>query len=687
MSLLKDYLDSLKYMSLQIRQLSIRVSTSNGLFGVDIAFGMGLCILHADNTSGKSTCLQSIIFALGLEGMLSPQRNVPLPSVVTDYLEYDGSNYEVLESEVLLEISNASKTITVRRQIKGNQDINLITVWEDAILSHPNTSCISRDYFVRLSGAASRERGFHYFLAKFVSWELPKVADYEDKEKPLYVEALFPFLFVEQKHGWSNLRNRFPSYLKIKDLSRRAFEFIFAMDVQGIATQKTLLSQQATSLKSRWSNKVAEFNRLTEGINATISNLPSQPISNWPPTIQPIVLVSRDNNWISIGQSIFDSEENLIVLESQEIPIVSEISEFINEQLQQKEEEQLNLEIQLRLKLEEIENGRVNVGAIQSRISSLEEELSKHKDLQTLSSLGSAKEIQVNTGTCPTCHQHISDSLISPQIISNPMTIDQNVEFIKEQLKIFKAMGQSEVQTLEYKTRQLNIIKNRVAEIREEIRALKTTLTSSNNSPSYFAIEEIIRLKDKIRHIKSVQEQIDILLGSFEPLSDEWNEVQTQLRNLPKGILPEEDIAKITDLEHIFQQQLREYGFNSLDINNIKISDYSYFPEHDGFELSFDLSASDYIRVIWAYLLGLLEVSRNHQTNHLGLLILDEPRQQSARETSIEAFLRRASNSLRYNQQVIVATSESREVLDAHLESIPHTLRRFDRRIIAPIYF
>ncbi|MCY7331782.1 MAG: hypothetical protein LH649_03795 [Pseudanabaena sp. CAN_BIN31] len=674
-------------MSLQIRKLSIRVSTSSGLFGVDIPFAMGLCILHADNTSGKSTCLQSIVFALGLEGMLGPQRNIPLPPVVTDRLEYEGKSYKVIESEVLLEISNASKTITVRRQIKGNQDINLITVWEDAILSHPNTSCVPRDYFVRLSGAASRERGFHYFLARFVGWELPKVANYEDVETPLYMETLFPFLFVEQKRGWSNLRNRFPSHLKIKDLSRRAFEFLFAMDVQGIATQKILLNQQSTILKSRWSNQVVECNRLAASINATISNLPSQPIPIWPPTIQPMVLVSRNNDWISIGQEIFDSEEHLIFLEAQEIPIISEVSELVNEQLQLREEERINIEMQLRLKFEEIENCRVNFGAIQSRISSLKEELSKHKDLQTLSKLGSVREIQVNSGTCPTCHQHISDSLISSQEISNPMTIDQNVEFINEQLKIFKAMGQSEVQTLEHRTRQLNVIKSRAVEIREEIRSLKTTLTSSNNSPSYFAIEERIRLKDKIRHIKSVREQIDILLGSFEPLSDEWNEVQTKLHNLPKGILPEEDISKIRELEHIFQQQLQAYGFNSLSINNIKISEYSYFPEHDGFELSFGVSASDYIRVIWAYLLGLIEVSRNHETNHLGLLILDEPRQQSAREASIEAFLRRASNSLKYNQQVIVATSESREVLDAHLRSIPHTLHRFDGRIIAPIYF
>ncbi|MHC5861871.1 MAG: hypothetical protein ACYTXK_33720, partial [Nostoc sp.] len=109
------------------------------------------------------------------------------------------------------------------------------------------------------------------------------------------------------------------------------------------------------------------------------------------------------------------------------------------------------------------------------------------------------------------------------------------------------------------------------------------------------------------------------------------------------------------------------------------------FPEYEGFELQFNLSASDYIRIFWAYFLGLLEVSRQHKTNHLGLLILDEPRQQSARETSIEAFVNRASLSQKYGQQVIIATSESSTVLNQYLENIPHTYKRFDGKIIAPL--
>ena len=46
---------------LRIRHLEIRLTTSKGLFGVRIPFGDGLVVIHADNTSGKSTCLMSVL--------------------------------------------------------------------------------------------------------------------------------------------------------------------------------------------------------------------------------------------------------------------------------------------------------------------------------------------------------------------------------------------------------------------------------------------------------------------------------------------------------------------------------------------------------------------------------------------------------------------------------------------------
>jgi hypothetical protein len=294
------------------------------------------------------------------------------------------------------------------------------------------------------------------------------------------------------------------------------------------------------------------------------------------------------------------------------------------------------------------------------------------------------QDLRTNAGECPTCHQSISESLIAINDFYKPMTIDQNIEFIQEQLKIFNMMYQRETNSLEIQKRQIGSLKNHASDIRTAIRSLKTTLISSNNSLSYATMEERIRLAEKIRYTKIIKAQIDELLGNFSCLAEEWCEVQSSLSKLPDGLLSKKDFSKIASLESSFQQQLKAYGFDSLNYQEVKISE-SYFPEYEGFDLQFNLSASDYIRVIWAYLLGMIEVSQEHTTNHLGLLIMDEPRQQSAKEKSMGKFLFRAGSIKDNNQQIIIATSESKEILDRCLEDIPHTYKRFDGKIISPM--
>jgi hypothetical protein len=617
--------------------------------------------------------------------MMGPSQKVPLPHVATDDLEYDGKTHKVLESEVFLEIANETDSMTVRRQIKGSQHKHVINVWKGAVLSQPNLSYGATNYIVRESGGASREMGFHRFLAEFIGWQLPQVPTYDENEVLLYMETIFPLMFVEQKHGWSNLRNRFPTYLKIKDISRRVFEFLTALDAQKIATQKIILKQQATSIENSWRAKVEECSLTVQAINATIGNMPLKPTAIWPPSIQPVVLIAENDDWLALSQVLSSLEERLEILALQEIPSVSQVSEVAQQELQEKQENLSSAEANLRIKFDEIENQEAQIALLDSRIQSIQEELVKHKDLRRLSTLGAAQDLHSTSGTCPTCTQSISSSLITPQEISEPMTITQNVEFIREQLNIFEAMQQSERKNLDLRKRQLDGVKSRISDLRSEIRSLKTTLTSPNNTPSYSYFEERVRLAEKVRLMRITRDQIDVLLGGFSVLAEQWQENQANLSSLPKGIFSSSDEAKLKTLERSFRQQLQEYGFTSISPLEIDISTNSYFPEYEGFDLQFDLSASDYIRVFWAYLLGLLEVSRNHETNHLGLLVLDEPRQQSARETNIQAFLQRASQAQEYGQQVIIATSESREVLEQYLGTIPHTYRRFDGRIIAPI--
>jgi hypothetical protein len=94
-------------------------------------------------------------------------------------------------------------------------------------------------------------------------------------------------------------------------------------------------------------------------------------------------------------------------------------------------------------------------------------------------------------------------------------------------------------------------------------------------------------------------------------------------------------------------------------------------------------SASDTIRIIWAYLLGMLEVAKAFPTNHLGFMVFDEPRQQGAEKLSFDKLLHRAASARAAHQQVIFATSEEQETLEAIIADIDCVYRHFGGRILA----
>lgn len=107
-------------MTLRLRHLFIDVTTSEGPYGVKLGFMDGLNVIRADNSMGKSTVMQAIVYALGLEGMFGPSQEVPLAHAVTDYLEHAEGIANILESNVYLEFENAGDSrLPSREPLKG----------------------------------------------------------------------------------------------------------------------------------------------------------------------------------------------------------------------------------------------------------------------------------------------------------------------------------------------------------------------------------------------------------------------------------------------------------------------------------------------------------------------------------------------------------------------------------------
>jgi hypothetical protein len=239
------------------------------------------------------------------------------------------------------------------------------------------------------------------------------------------------------------------------------------------------------------------------------------------------------------------------------------------------------------------------------------------------------------------------------------MTIDENIEYIRSQIQTFERMRSRISGSIKSRERKLGAVENRSGEVRAKIRALKRTLISDGRIPSMAAIRERILLEAEIDLLVGVAERFSGKLGGFVELSDRWRSLIGRKRRLRADVLTDSDQGKLTTLERNFLELESLFGFKSFPTAKLSLSRDNYRPNRDGFDLVYDVSASDNVRTICSFMLSLLEVSRSLKTNHPGLLILDEPRQQNLQWSDLTEVLTRAALSKKAGQQVIVATSDS----------------------------
>src|SRR5689334_3662875 len=124
---------------LKIRAIKLEVNTVDGLYGTQHVFAKGLNIVRGDNSTGKSTLFQSILYALGFEELLGGKNEKTMQSVLKDQVEFpDETFHSVIQSFVYLEIENKD-IVTVRRSITSDgRKSQLIDVYFGALLTGDN---------------------------------------------------------------------------------------------------------------------------------------------------------------------------------------------------------------------------------------------------------------------------------------------------------------------------------------------------------------------------------------------------------------------------------------------------------------------------------------------------------------------------------------------------------------------
>ena len=673
---------------MRICHLRLRVNTDLGLAGTDIDFPDGLVVLRADNTMGKSTCIRSMLVALGFEAMLTTsQRDLPLPPAMKAQVDWGGGKLaKVVESEIYLEIENRNqKRVVVNRTVIGSRSTNLLTVTYGPALTQPGTSYSSDQFFVSRPGSASHELGYHHFLADFLEWQLPSVQTYEGHDRPLYLQCIFPYMVVEQTRGWANMDPPIPTQFRIKEPHKRIVEFLLDLDAYSIARKRVELEQRAGEIEREWSVAVRQVQTKLKDIGGIVKGLPSKPVTTWPPEILPGIILPQADDWIPAEKILVAHKDRLKKLVDKEIPRVSDVLESAEQELASNQQELRERESLLSRLLESLESESSELHFITQRLDKIGEDLQRNSDVRTLLNLGATTAPNIRSNKCPTCHQQIADSLAPLAAGQTVMSIDENISFLKEQRTAFLAVQRNMADVVEARERQIANLRGEIKMDRTRIRALKQTLISDARLPSIAAIETKLELQHRIDRIAETLEEFSVELSQFEELSGLWYQVQLEKQKLPKGDTSAEDEEKLGRWTDVFANQLKQYDFQSFPTGSLRISHDSYRPVHKGFDLPTNISASDFIRVIWSYLTGLLEVSRDFTTHHPGLLVFDEPKQQSTKVLSFGELLKRISRSKEFGQQVIFATSEEPAVLKQMLDGVPHTYIPFEGRIIRPL--
>ena len=681
---------------MKIRHIRLRAFTGTRTLGVDIALDDGLNVIRADNTSGKSTCLMAVVYCLGLERSLGPNLNVPLPYAMRQEIQVhkEGDAYEdVRQSYVMVEIANGrGEKLCVRRDVEGGADRKLVQTWQGTAIGDIDGHAERRDFFLHDPGAAVRDLGFHSFLAAFLDLELPIVPRYDGSECPLYLEALWPLFFVEQKRGWSTTQGPFPTFFGIQDLSRRVMEFVLRLDIAEGRRRVAELRKEIAYLEQRWKDKRSDL-ITRHRTDVRVSGLPTSPTVEFSRTSEVSVSVYFENEWMSVDDLALEVKARRELLDASEPRETGAAQDELQRRLAELEENESELSAMDTVLRQEYRVASGEKDTIDRRLETLDVDLRRNLDAQKLQQMGSTTLGVVIDTMCPTCHQPMERELL-PEEGGAVMAVEENIALVRSQLQMYRSIGEMNEGILgDLRTRSESVRRN-LAEVRSAIRALKNDLVRPARALVWSEVEEVIRLEARVGRLAEMQEDIDGSVDELEGIAGQWSDVKGELDGIRISDLSALDHQKVQRFQEVVQKLLGVFGFQSFGPGEIELTKDDFRPhavkqEGDGERvernIGFDASASDGIRLKWAYYLALLEVSQKFPMNHVGLIMFDEPGQQQMREVDLASFLAEAAESVSQKGQVVVSTSEDVDRVRESLKGSTAKIHSYEGFMIQPI--
>lgn len=656
---------------LRINRLRIEIKTENethgGVYGFDERFSDGLTFIASrSNTAGKSSVIEAIFYCLGFEEIIGGRNEKVLTSVYKSIIHDGEQPWNVLESGIYLEITNGNEIVTLYRAAKvDGRDARLITVYYGDYDSIGNQSTPPEDMYLHDAGAATNAKGFHSFLESFLHIQLPLVQTNGNDQK-LYLQVIFSGLFIEQKHGWADIFSGMP-YFGIKDAKKRVVEFLLGLDTLKNEREKNRLKIIKNTIISDWKMVYDDINRNVTRESCSIRGVPFQPKIMNDNDYKVITVTTVDGKSLDCAISDLQKEHDSIKsLKPRNI----DNFESLNNELHTILETVTSFENKINECHDQITLSRSAVIQAGRSLEVINRDLRNNKDAAKLQNMGSSIGCQSFKNVCPTCNQQIEDSLLHLGENIPIMSIEENIRHLEGQKSVLEFTRDSHRTNIEQLSLVENDLQSRLITLRRLAQTIRSDIYSTETEWSESIVQKLVEIEAKIREYEKLQSFISIQLKEIGKLSERWKVYKAEYEKLPKKEVSDIDREIIQAFKNNFIRNLRKYKYKSApNIDAVDIPIETCLPSIDGFDMKFDSSASDNIRIIWSFTIALLQTSIEKMGNHPSLMIFDEPAQHSIVTSDMESLIQSVLD-LNGSAQVIVGITLNNEELKKSIENL-----------------
>ncbi|MGF6956668.1 AAA family ATPase [Paraburkholderia youngii] len=683
---------------MKIRAVKLRITTAQGEFGFKFEFSRGLTVIRGSNSSGKSTFYNTLIYGLGMEELIGGKGEKVLPYAVKEYFVQGDSRVTVESSEVLVELENASGgCVTLRRAIRDSvRQSKLMEVFEGAHLTEGTELGMPRPTYLFDPGSAQKQEGYFQFLEGFMGYQLPQVPATNGGMAKLYLQTIFAALAVEQKRGWTDYIANIP-FFGIRDARIRVTEFLLGLGVFERQAKRAALDADSMAIDSDWRKAYDTLRQAAAANGIVMEGLSATPVSVFDPATVLLVKSDGKTKTTLLDQvSNLRAEHNALGAKAEAYGKASGAEAL--QELEVASSELQRLSVLHERATTNLTLQKAALDELRLLLAEASEDLERNKTALKLRNLGAQMEIEVATDHCPTCHQAVDDTLLLGIVTGPQMDLNTNIEYLDSQRKMLQNQINGAVEEIRQSEITVADVAARLAATHDFRNSLRGDV-STGMAESRAIVRRQIQIELELSNLQAFNTQAEALIFTLGEIADRLAANQGARRALPKETYSDVDVSRISLFEKNFRGNASSFGYESAEIADIRISLDTLTPILSELELreilrpkvqtslTADSSASDFVRLIWSYLLALYQTSatRGFEGQHPGLLLMDEPGQHSMRSASQRALLQLliAQPGL----QAIVAASfdEDESVFITATAGLEFQLIQWEGKVIQPL--